>query len=110
MHQRLCRLSWIIVVSGIAAFAQGRGPRYVEPAPIDFNRHAGWQSMFDSVSLKGWDGPTDVWRVENGEIVAQSTTANPSSTYLIWDRGQPGDFELKAEIKLEGRGANSGIQ
>jgi len=67
--------------------------------------------MFDGVSLKGWDGPTDVWRVENGEIAAHSTTANPSgSTYLIWEGSQPRNFEFKTEIKLEGEGSNSGIQ
>jgi hypothetical protein len=93
------------------ALAQGRGPRYVDPTPIDFQEHAGWEPMFDGMSLQGWDGPTDVWRVENGEIVAQSTAANPSgSTYLIWGRGEPGNFEFKGEMKLEGEGSNSGIQ
>jgi hypothetical protein len=101
----------ILLLSALPALAQGRGPRYVEPTPIDFDEHTGWQSIFDGMSLKGWDGPGDVWRAENGEIVAQSTTAKPSgSTYLIWQGGEPGDFELKAEMKLEGKGANSGIQ
>lgn len=100
-----------VTVSYLPARAQGRGPRYIEPTPISFAEHTGWQSMFDGKSLKGWDGPTDVWRVENGEIVASSTTANPSgSPYLIWDGGEPGDFELKAEMKLDGQGSNSGIQ
>jgi hypothetical protein len=87
------------------AFPQNpaRPPRYVEPTPIDFNDHAGWKSMFDGKSLAGWDGPTDVWRAENGEIVAQSFAAKPGgSTYLIWQGGEPGNFEFKAEIKLLG--------
>jgi hypothetical protein len=95
------------------AFPQNpaRPPRYVEPTPIDFNDHAGWKSMFDGKSLAGWDGPTDVWRAENGEIVAQSFAAKPGgSTYLIWQGGEPGNFEFKAEIKLDGQGANSGFQ
>ncbi len=101
---------FLLLGAGLA-FSQGRGPRYVEPAPIDFHEHAGWQSMFDGVSLTGWDGPTDVWRAENGEIIGRSSASNPSgSTYLIWNRGEPGDFELKAEMKLEGAGSNSGIQ
>jgi len=95
----------------LPAGAQGRGPRYVEPTPINLDEHTGWQSMFDGKSLKGWDGPTDVWRVENGDIVASSTIANPSgSTYLIWEGGEPGNFEFKAEMKLDGEGANSGVQ
>jgi len=100
-----------VTVSYVPARAQGRGPRYIEPTPINFADHTGWQSMFDGKSLKGWEGPTDVWRVEDGEIVASSTTANPSgSTYLIWEGGEPGNFEFNAEIKLVGQGSNSGIQ
>jgi hypothetical protein len=88
-----------------------RGPRYVEPDPINFDDHAGWQSLFDGASLKGWDGPTDVWQVENGLIVATSTAANPTgSTYLIWEGGEPANFEFKTELKVEGDGSNSGIQ
>ena len=29
---------------------------FTEPAPLDFNDHAGYVSLFDGVSLKGWDG------------------------------------------------------
>jgi hypothetical protein len=89
----------------------GGSPRYVEPDPIDFENHAGWQSMFDGTSLKGWDGPTDVWRVDHGMIVAESTEQNPTGpTYMIWQGGEPKNFEIKAEMKLEGTGSNSGIQ
>jgi 3-keto-disaccharide hydrolase len=89
----------------------GRGPRYVEPDPINFDDHTGWQSLFDGSTLDGWDGPTDVWTVQNGAIVATSTAANPTgSTYLIWKGGEPANFEFKTEIKLEGAGSNSGIQ
>ena len=78
-----------LVSSGASAQAQGRG-RYVEPAPIDFQEHAGWTQMFDGVSLKGWDGPTDLWHVENGNIVVQSI-ADPQTppTYLFWKGGEP---------------------
>jgi hypothetical protein len=100
-----------ISVSAQTPARGGRGPRYVDPTPVDFNDHTGWLSIFDGKTLNGWDGPTDVWRVENGDIVASSTTANPSgSTYLIWTGGEPANFEFKAEMKLEGGGSNSGIQ
>src|SRR5437879_5420830 len=42
------------------------GGRYVDASPIDFNDHTGWVQMFDGATLKGWDGPTDLWHVENG--------------------------------------------
>jgi len=90
--------------------AQTRQPRYVEPSPINFQEHEGWLSLFDGQTLNGWDGPTDIWRAENGQIIAHSSATNPSSTYLIWQGGEPGDFELKVELRLENPGSNSGIQ
>lgn len=91
--------------------ARRPGFGFSQPEPIDFNEHPGWTSMFDGQSLKGWDGNTEFWRVENGAIVAESTCEKPVGTiYLIWQGGQPGDFELKAELKGEGAGINSGIQ
>jgi hypothetical protein len=67
--------------------------------------------MFDGATLNGWKGPEGIWRVENGAIVASSTAANPiGSVYLNWDGDDVRNFEMKAEIKLEGAGANSGVQ
>lgn len=89
----------------------GRGSGFTQPEPIDFEDHAGWQSIFDGATLKNWDGSTDVWRVENGAIVGESSPEKPAgTTYVIWQGGEPKNFELKAEIKLDGEGTNSGIQ
>src|SRR4029078_5247061 len=61
--------------------------------------------------MKGWDGSSEVWRAENGAITGESTPDKQSgTTYVIWQGGEPKNFELKAEVKLEGRGANRGIQ
>jgi hypothetical protein len=88
-----------------------RAPRYIAPAPYDFNEHDGWTSLFDGKTLKGWEGPTDEWRVENGSIVSASSAEHPQgSAYLTWAGGDVKDFEFKTEIKLEGQGANSGVQ
>ena len=102
----------LIALAGLAQ-QQGRGggTRFSQPDPIDFDDHAGWQSMFDGATLKGWDGSSDVWRVESGAIVGESSPEKPAgTTYIIWQGGEPKNFELKAEIKLEGNTANSGIQ
>lgn len=89
----------------------GGGSRFTQPDPIDFSDHAGWTSMFDGASLNYWDGSHDVWRVENGAIVGESKAEKPvGTTYILWTGGEPKNFELKAEIKLEGSNANSGIQ
>ena len=99
-----------------AAAAPARPPRYIEPTAYDFNNNAGWTSMFDGKTLAGWDGPKDIWRVENGAIVTSDVASNPKPlgpVYMAWvgkDGGDLKDFEFKAEIKLEGERANSGLQ
>lgn len=87
------------------------GSGFSQPEPIDFNDHRGWTSMFDGSTLNGWDGDKAYWHVENGAITVESTCEKPTGTiYLIWQGGQPGDFELKLEMKGEGANVNSGIQ
>ena len=68
---------------------------------FDFNDHAGYVSLFDGVSLKGWDGNPKFWRVENGAIVGESTpriraAIATSSTAISW-RG------TYAEVRDQGR-------
>jgi hypothetical protein len=78
--------------------------------PIDFNDHRGYVSLFDGVSLAGWDGNPKFWRVEGGAIVGESTPTNPSgNTYIVYRGVQAHDFTLKFEIKIDGNGG-SGIQ
>ena len=98
--------------AGAPGQGRGRGAgRYVEAAPIDFDAHAGWTQMFDGVDLSGWDGPMDLWHVADGAIVVQSKADPPTgSVYLLYTGSEPQDFEFKFDVKLEGAGANSGVQ
>ena len=97
------------VGSGAQA-GRGRGGGFTEPSPLDFNDHTGYVSLFDGVSLKGWDGNSKFWRVEDGAIVGESTPANPSgNSYIVYRDLEARDFTLKFEIKVEGTGG-SGIQ
>ncbi len=93
-----------------APAARGRGMAFTEPSPMDFNDHDGYVSLFDGVSLKGWDGNPKFWRVEDGAIVGESTPTNPSgNSYIAYRNLEAKDFTLKFEIKVEGTGG-SGIQ
>lgn len=84
--------------------------RFTEPAPRDPSDHEGYVSLFDGVSLKDWEGNPNIWRVENGAIVGESTSQKPSGNSYLWYRAvQAKDFTLKLEIKIEGTGG-SGIQ
>jgi len=84
---------------------------FVQPEPINFDDHDGWVQIFDGKTLDGWDGRSDIWHVEDGALVGESSPDHPSgTTNIIWRGGEPGNFELKLEMKLEGSGANGGVQ
>ncbi|MDQ3011051.1 MAG: DUF1080 domain-containing protein [Acidobacteriota bacterium] len=72
--------------------------------------HTGFESIFDGKTLKGWDGDPQFWRAESETIVGESTAEKPVklNTFLIWRGGQPKDFELKLEYRMNS--TNSGIQ
>ena len=83
---------------------------FTEPEPMDFDDHRGYISLFDGVSLKGWDGNPKFWRAEGGAIVGESTVDNPSgNTYIAYRDVVARDFTLKFEMKVEGDGG-SGFQ
>ncbi|HEY8461726.1 MAG TPA: DUF1080 domain-containing protein [Blastocatellia bacterium] len=85
----------------------GRGPGI---EALAFDDHAGFESIFDGKTLKGWDGDPAAWRVENEAIVGESTAEKPlkANTFLVWRGGQPKDFELKLEYRINS--TNSGVQ
>jgi type 1 glutamine amidotransferase len=66
--------------------------------------------IFDGRTLDGWAGDPAHWSVEDGAIVGRSTPEAPlkRSSYLVWQGGEPADFELSAEFLIKGN--NSGIQ
>ena len=71
---------------------------------------ADFKPIFDGKTLDGWDGNPVYWSVKDGAITGTITpeTLLKANTFLIWQGGQPGDFELKAEFKISESG-NSGI-
>jgi hypothetical protein len=81
-----------------------------EILPIDYKDREGYISLFDGVSMKGWDGNPRFWRVEGGAIVGESSPENPSgNSYISYRDIEAHDFNLKIEIKVEGT-AGTGIQ
>jgi len=70
----------------------------------------GFVSIFDGKTLSGWDGDPKFWSVRDGAITGQTTKDNPTkgNTFIIWQKGQPADFELKLQYKIVN--GNSGIQ
>jgi len=86
-----------------------RFPGFSHPEPVNFAEHEGWTSLWDGQTLNGWSGDSN-WKVDNGAITIESTCEKPTGTiYLVWQGGEPSDFELKLEMKGDGN-INSGIQ
>jgi len=106
----------LAIVCGVALEAQqppagrgrGGGPRGADPLVVD--DHTGFDAIFDGASLKGWDGDPTFWRADHGAIVGESTPDRKltQNTFIIWRGGEPADFELKCEYRLNA--TNSGIQ
>jgi hypothetical protein len=92
----------IVCVSAVGA----QGPR----GPIAFDDRTGFRAIFDGTTLGQWDGDPAFWRVEAGAIVGETTAqrALKTNTFLVWRGGEPADFELKLEFRINA--TNSGVQ
>lgn len=92
-----------LTLSGGIVYAQSQVPPLAE---------TGFQTIFDGRTLTGWEGDTDFWRVENGEIIGETRVDHQpkQNTFLIWRGGKPADFEIRLQYKLSGAQGNSGLQ
>jgi hypothetical protein len=104
----------LMVGAGVALGGQAPQAPYVprqsdRPEPL-VGDEPGFSSIFDGVTLAGWDGNPTYWRVENGALVGEITPATvlKSNTFIVWRGGRPGDFELKLSYRISPEG-NSGI-
>lgn len=66
------------------------------------------KNFFNGRDLTGWDGRSDLWSVENGEIVGR-TTGLKNNEFLI-SQLLATNFKLSLEVKLVDNQGNSGIQ
>jgi len=66
-------------------------------------------TFFNGRDLTGWTGNTELWRVENGEIVGSAPQGSKRNEFL---RSQllVSDFELSLQVRLTPNTENSGIQ
>lgn len=70
----------------------------------------GFKFIFDGKTLNDWEGDSVYWRVEDGNLVGEVVpeTILKQNSFIIWQGGTPGDFELKFEYRITREG-NSGI-
>ena len=69
------------------------------------------QTLFNGTNLSGWEGNTNVWRVQEGVIVGGSMEGNTHNEFLASTRTYT-NFVLRLEYKLVGTTGfiNSGVQ
>jgi hypothetical protein len=98
-----CSLTLITILSELVLSSCGTTPKTATDS-------TGFVSIFDGKTLDGWKGNPTYWRVENGSIVGEITPATllKSNSFLVWQGGEPADFELKLECRITKDG-NSGI-
>lgn len=107
---KFCQFSIISLAISVTSCQSDTAQHSEDQIQQDASGGDGFKNIFDGKTLDGWEGDTTVWRVEDGNIVGEVTAEKPlkANTFLIWQGGRPGDFELKAEVKITEDG-NSGI-
>lgn len=78
-------------------------------APPAVKKEKGFKPLFDGKSLKGWEGDSRLWKVQDGAILGSTEGVKlTQNTFLIYKAKHFANFILKADVKL--RNHNSGIQ
>lgn len=100
-----CFLLVVILAGGCKKPAED-----IQQADADTVMDDGFVQIFDGETLTDWEGDSTYWRVEGGSLVGEvtPTTLLKTNTFIVWQGGTPGDFELKAEFRIAETG-NSGI-
>ena len=81
--------------------------------PSTASAQTGWKKIFDGKTLKDWQAPDmSYFTVEDGAITGTTTAAHnpPYNQFIVWQRGEVGDFELKFKFRIFGAKSNSGMQ
>src|SRR3954470_22393550 len=74
---------------------------------------SGFERIFDGKTLDGWRSPDmSFWRVEDGAITGEVTAGRkpPENNFIVWQKGEVKDFELRFKFRITGKAANSGMQ
>lgn len=68
------------------------------------------ETLFDGKTFEGWEGPMEVFRIEEGAIVGGSMKTRVKQNEFLTAKKEYGDFELRLKFKCIGKGVNAGIQ
>ncbi len=68
----------------------------------------GFTPLLDGKTLEGWEGDTNLWKVEDGMIVGDSPGIKQNE--FLATKKSYGNFELRLEFRLRQGAGNSGVQ
>lgn len=91
----------IVMAASVRAGLDAQGGR-TTAAPV---------ALFDGKTFAGWEGRPDMFRIQDGAIVAGSLAAKIPRNEFLCTTGRYADFELKLNVRLLGGDrANAGVQ
>ncbi len=70
----------------------------------------GWEKAFNGKTFEGWEGNWDWFRIEDGIIKAGNLDKKIPNNEFLASKEDFGDFELRFDAKLVGKGNNAGVQ
>ena len=74
------------------------------------NSDDGFQALFDGKTLKGWDGDSKAFRVEEKSIIGGQLSEKTPHNFFLSSQEEYADFELTLEFRLLGKDTNAGVQ
>lgn len=77
---------------------------------VDKKLEPGFVSIFDGKTFDGWEGNLKMFRIADGAIVAGTQMERIPNNEFLCTKKRYGNFELRLQAKLEGKGKNAGIQ
>ncbi|MDR2968463.1 MAG: DUF1080 domain-containing protein [Tannerellaceae bacterium] len=83
---------------------------FAQTFPVENVDEVGFVPIFNGENFDGWVGDPVYWSVVDGVMTGTVTEATllRENSFIIWQGGQPSDFELKMDYRVSGKG-NSGI-
>lgn len=112
MKSKIRKSAFLILVFSLIALQSCKEKKSEEAVDVSIttSEDDGFVDIFDGETLEGWEGDPVYWSVKNGNLTGEVTpeTLLKNNTFIVWQGGQPDDFELKLEFKIAEAG-NSGI-
>ena len=93
----LCAASCLLLIAHNPASAQDAADK-----KNDRHSFAQTRSLFDGESFAGWEGTSEMFRIEDGAIVAGRLGEPIAANAFLCSTDEFSDFELRVTIRLDG--------